>query len=144
MNGLCVAPDHRSTSVIEDLHQSNSLSAIPVHVLSVGSVDCGSAVHDALLDGPHCRLTITTDLRALWMTPKQESVHMVILHHTLSSSELEDARWFVHEWWPQAIVMVIRSDAGLLHVASCDEDAIRSEIPEILLRTIELLAGTMH
>lgn len=144
MNRLCVVPDHLSANVIEDPDRNSSRAANPVHVLSVGPVDCGSAVHDALLGGPHFRLSIATDIGALWMIPKQESVHLVILHHTLSSFEVEDGRWFVHEWWPKAIIMVIRSDAGLLHVAQYNDEAARSDSSEILLRTIERLGGTWH
>ena len=37
-----------------------------IHVLSVGSVDHGSKVHDTLLNGPNFHLTIATDYRELW------------------------------------------------------------------------------
>jgi hypothetical protein len=144
MNRLCIVPNSLAARIIEALDRSTSRAANVVHVLSVGPVDCGSVVHDALLDGPQFRLTIATELRQLWLIPMQEPVHLVILHHTLSESQLEDARWFVHEWWPQATIMVIRSDMGLLHVALHAENVARPEAPEALLGKIERLAGTLH
>ena len=137
MNRLCFVVNNMATRAIEVPDRSTSRAANSVHVLSIGTMGCGSVVHDALIDGPHFHLTIATELRKLWLVPKQESMQLVILHHTLSESEMEDARWFVHEWWPHARIMVIRPHAGLFHLSLFEEHAAHCAPTEALFGTIE-------
>jgi hypothetical protein len=80
-----------------------------IHVLSVGPMDFGCMVHDALLDGPNSLLSIAPDYRDLWANPKQESIQVVILHNMLSPFELEDASRFIRRRWPRAKILILRS-----------------------------------
>ena len=63
-----------------------ALRAKNIHVLSVGQVDHSFVVHDALLEVPNSQLSIATDCRELWVIPKQEAIHLAILHNSLSLS----------------------------------------------------------
>jgi hypothetical protein len=66
-----------------------------IYVLSVGPVAHGNMVHNALLELPSFRLLIAGDYSGLWAIPKQEPIHVAILHNTFSSSELEDSCRFI-------------------------------------------------
>ena len=115
-----------------------------IHVLSVDPVDFGCMVHDALLDEPDSRFSIAPDYRELWAIPKQESIHMVILHNTLSSFELEDASQFIRRCWPHARILVLRGSEGFLEDALYDDCVAPNVAPEILFLTIERLIGGLQ
>ncbi|MGD0940688.1 MAG: hypothetical protein ABR905_13370 [Terracidiphilus sp.] len=112
-----------------------------IHVLSVGPVDFGCMVHDALLDGPNPHLSIAPSYRELWAISKQESIQVVILHNTLSSFELEDASRFIRRRWPHARILVLHSGEGFLEDALYDERVALTVAPGVLLAAIERLAG---
>lgn len=111
------------------------------HVLSVGPMDRGSLVHDALLEVPDFRLSIATDYRELWVIPKQESIHVVILHSTFSSFELEDASRFIRQRWPQAKILIVRCGEGFLDDALYDDRVAPPVSPKVLLSAMERLTG---
>jgi hypothetical protein len=115
-----------------------------IHVLSVGSVDEGSVVHDTLLDGSNFRLTIATDYRKLWGMPTQESIHVAILHNTLSSFELEAACQLIRRRWPRARILVVSSGESILEDALYDDRVAPTAAPAVLLTTIERLTGGWH
>jgi hypothetical protein len=112
-----------------------------IHVLSVGPMDFGCMVHDALLDRPNSRLSIAPDYRELWEIPKEESIQVAILHNTLSPVELEDASRFIRRRWPYTRILVLRRGVGLLDDALYDERVVLTAAPEVLLEAIERLAG---
>jgi hypothetical protein len=112
-----------------------------IHALSVGPVDFGCMVHDALLDRPNSRLSIAPDCRELWGIPKEESIQVAILHNTLSPVELEDASRFIRRRWPHVRILVLRKGEGFLDDALYDERVVPTATPEILLAAIERLAG---
>jgi hypothetical protein len=124
------------SQVERDVDPSNA-----IHVLSVGRMDFGSRVHDALLHGPCSRLSMAPDYRELWAIPSQESIQVVILHNTLSAVELEDASRFIRRRWPHAQILVLRRGVGLLDDALYDERVAPAVAPELLLAAIERLAG---
>ena len=68
MNRLCdiAAGSNENAIGIEALDPIHVRMAKTIHVLSVGPVDCGSMVHDALLDGASFHLSVATDYRKLW------------------------------------------------------------------------------
>jgi hypothetical protein len=111
-----------------------------VHVISVGAVDRGSMVHDTLLKVPRFHLTIATDYRALWATPKREDFQVAVLHNTLSSFELEEACRFIRQTWPHARILVIRAGEGFLDDALYDERVLPRVAERFLLSAIERLA----
>jgi hypothetical protein len=115
-----------------------------IHVLSVGPVDFGSIVHDALLDGPNSRLSIAPDYRMLWAIPKQESIQVVILYNTLSSFELDDASRFIRRRWPHARILVVRHGEEFLDDALYDVRVVSNVDRQVLLATIECLIAGWH
>jgi hypothetical protein len=115
-----------------------------IHVLSVGAIDCGCMVHNALLNGPRFRLSVATDYRELWVIPNQESIQVVILHSTLSSFELEYASRFIRRRWPRARILVVCNGEGFLDDALYDVRVVSNVSREVLLATIERLIGGWH
>jgi len=107
----------------------------------VGPVDHSFVVHDVLLEVPNSRLSIATDYRELWEIPKQLSIHVVILHDTLSSFELEAACQLIRRGWPQARILVVRRGEDFLDDALYDYRVLPTEAVEVLLTTIERLIG---
>jgi hypothetical protein len=114
-----------------------------IHVLSVGPVDCGSMVHDALLDGASFRLTIATDYRKLWGIPAHESIHVAVLHDTLSSFELEAACRLIRQRWPHAKILLVARVESSLDDGLYDDRA-STAAPTLLLTAIEELTGGWH
>lgn len=115
-----------------------------IHVLSVGSVERGCLVHDALLSWPNARLSITPDYRRLWKLPKQESFHVAVLHNTLSDAELEETSQLIRRQWPHARILVIRYGEGFLDDALYDEQVTPAAPVEMLHAAIARLAGELH
>ena len=144
MNRLCDVSKVVEEIAIGSTNHRALQMAKAIHVLSVGAVDCGSLVHDALLGGPRFRLSITTDYRELWVIPKQESIQVVILHDGLSSIELEDASRFIRRWWPHARILVVCNGEGFLDDALYDVRVVSNVGREVLLATIERLIGGWH
>jgi hypothetical protein len=111
-----------------------------IHVISVGAVEQGSMVHDALLEGHGFRLSIATDYRALWATSRQEGFHVAVLHRTLSTFELEEACRFIRQTWPQAKILVIRAGEDFLDDCLYDERVMPKVAEQFLHSAIERLA----
>ena len=141
MNRLRDVATGANESAIGTLDGRDARTPKTIHVLFVGPVDFGSMVHDALLCGPNCRLSIAPDYRELWVIPKQESIQVVVLHSTLSSFELDDATRFIRQRWPHTRILVIRSSEGSLDDALYDDRVAPTVAPEVLLTTIERLTG---
>jgi len=114
------------------------------HVLSVGPVERGCVIYDALLSGPNFRLTIATDYREVWKIADLESLQVVILHSTLSPLELEDTSRFIRRKWPHARILVIRAGEEFLDDPLYDDHLAPAVAPEVLLTAIERLAGGWH
>jgi len=114
------------------------------HVLSVGSLELGSMVHDALLEGPGFQLSIAMgylDLRAMH---EHEDFQLAVLHQTLVSRDLEDACRFIRHRWPKARILVIRGGEDFLEDALYDDRVIPPVVWEILIAKIKQLTATWH
>ena len=112
-----------------------------IHVLSVGPVAHGNMVHDVLLELPNFRLSIARDYSGLWAIPKQELIHVAILHNTFSSSELEDLCRFIRRRWPHAGILMIHRGEGFLDDTLYDDRVVPNADPEVLLSAIQRLNG---
>jgi hypothetical protein len=144
MNRLCDVTTFANGHAIRTLGREHTRVAKTIHVLSVGSVDRGSVVRDTLLDGASFHLTIATDYRELWGMPTQESIHVAILHNTLSLFELEAAGRLIRRQWPHARILVISSGESFLEDALYDDHVAPTAAPEVLLTIIERLTGGWH
>lgn len=141
MNMPCDVSKVVEKSAIGSMCHSVAQMPKEIHVLSVGAVVCGSMVHDALLNGPRFRLSIAPDYRMLWVIPKLESIQVVILHSTLSLSELDDASRFIRQRWPHTRILVVRNGEGFLDDALYDVRVVSNVDREVLLATIERILG---
>lgn len=108
-------------------------------VLSVGPVERGCVVQDALHGRPHTHLSITPDYRRLWMISKQERFHVAVLHNTLTGGELEEASQFIRRQWPQARILVIRFGQEFLDDALYDERVTPAASTETLQAALDRL-----
>lgn len=145
MNRLCNVERSSNESAIRTgtLGRTHFRIAKTIHVLSVGPVDCGSMVHDALLDGASFRLTIATDYRKLWGIPAHELIHVAVLHDTLSSFEMEAACRLIRRRWPHAKILLVSGRESSLDDGLYDDRA-PTAAPDLLVTTIERLAGGWH
>ena len=144
MNSLSEVALSANESAIETLEHGHFRLPAAIHVLSVGPVDRGSMVHDALLDGASFRLTIATDYKRLWGMPTQESIQVAILHNTLSSFELEAACRLIRRRWPEARILLISRGESSLEDALYDDRVAPTVPPEHLLTTIERHTKRLH
>lgn len=112
-----------------------------IHVLSVGSVAHGNMIHDVLLELPNFRLFIAIDYPGLWAIPSKEPIHVVVLHNTFSSSELEDCCRFIRQRWPHAGILLVHRGESSLEDVLYDDRVVPNVAPEILLSTIQRLKG---
>jgi hypothetical protein len=139
MNRLGNAVRSVNEAAIGTLNRRDIRRPRAIHVLSIGPIDFGTMVHDVLRVGLRSSLSIAPDCRDLWMTPKQESIQVAILHHALSLIELEDASRFIRQRWPQARILVLRQGEGFLDDGLYDERVAPDAPPAILLMAIERL-----
>lgn len=144
MNKLCGVANFANENAIGTVSRRHTQMAVSIHVLSVGPVDRGSMVHDVLLQVPNFRLSIATDYRELWVIPKQGAIHLVILHNTLSTFELEESCRFIRQQWPHVRILVVRRGEGFLDDELYDDRVEPTVTPEILLTAIERLIGERH
>ena len=116
-------------------------NAEAIEILAVGTDVWEKPIQDALLAGPSFRLCSTTDLRTLWLTPIQQSVHVIVLHDSLSQTELESVSRLARRSWPSAGILVIRAGEDFLEDALYDERIFPTACSDTLVAPIERLAG---
>jgi hypothetical protein len=127
-------------------HSAASLGGVKMwgtkstRVISVGPIERGCVVHEALRQRPDTHLSITPDYRRLWTIPKQERFQVVVLHNTLSERELEEISQFVRRQWPEARILVIRYGEEFLDDALYDERLMPGANAEMLHAAIDRLA----
>jgi hypothetical protein len=141
MNSLHEVVKNDDGNAVASLARTDALREKVIHVLSLGPVGRGNLVHDALFELPSFRLSIVRDYRELWMIPKQKSIHVVILHNTISAPELEDAGRFIRRRWPHARILLVCAGPGLINDALYDDRVAPTVAPEVLLKAIERLIG---
>jgi hypothetical protein len=134
----------RDGSAAANLDQRDGRRAETIHVLSVGPLDRSFIVHDAMLMMPDSRLSIATDYRELWEIPKQQAIHVVILHETLTLFELDEACRFIRQQWPCARVLAVRVGEVFLDDELYDDRVAPTVEADVLLTTIERLAIGRH
>ena len=139
MNKLCSIAKSTNENAIGTLDREQTLVAKSIYLLSVGSVDRASIIHDALLYGPKYRLTIAIDYRQLWELPLREFIQVAVLADSLSSFELEAACRLIRRRWPHTKILLIRDGAGSLDDAFYDDCVASAVTHERFLTVIERL-----
>ncbi len=141
MNRLCGVANCANENARGAVSRRYTQMAVSIHVLFVGSLDRGSMIHDALLNGRNFHLTIATDYRNLWAMPIQESVHVAIVHNTLPAFETEATCRLIHRRWPHARIVVVHRGKGILDKSLYD-DCVSPTAPfKALLAAIDRLTG---
>jgi hypothetical protein len=144
MNRSCVVGSGASKSAVDAQDDKVAPMTRGIHVLFVGPVEFGSVVHDALVDGMDFRLSIAPNYRELWVIPRNESIQLIILHSTLSPSELEQATRLVRKQWPDTRILLIRTSEGSLDDPLYDDRVVPTASSEVLFRRIEGLTRESH
>ncbi|MFZ1085852.1 MAG: hypothetical protein WAN35_12885 [Terracidiphilus sp.] len=137
MNKLCNIATSTKENAIGTLDREQTLVAKTIYLLSVGSVDRASIIHDALLYGPKYHLTVATNYRQLWELPLREFIQVAVLADTLSSFELEAACQLIRRRWPHTKILIIRGGAGYLDDALYDDCVASTVTEEVFLTVIE-------
>ena len=125
-------------------HKKSIQIEAPICVLSVGSLERGSMVHDALLEASEFRLSIATDYWGMQATPEQDDFHVAVLHDTLDPFELDDACRFIRHRWPHARILVVRADGCFLEDPLYDDRVVPAVDREALFSKIEQMSATWH
>lgn len=141
MNKLCDIPTFANKIPTRVVGRRHFRMASAFHVLSIGTVDRGSMVHDALLNGRDFHLTIATDYRVLWAQPKLESMQIAIVHNTLSSFEIEAACRLIRRRWPLARILAVLDRDSHLDGALYDDRVTPNLLPDVLLAAVLRLTG---
>lgn len=141
MNSLGKVTNDVYVNAVESLARTALRMPKAIHVLSVGPVAHGNMVYDLLLELPDFRLSIATDYSGLWAIPSQQSIDVVVLHNTFSSSELEDSCRFIRRRWPHAGILLVHWGESFLEDALYDDRVVPDVAPEVLLSTIQRLKG---
>jgi hypothetical protein len=144
MSRYCVRARGAEESAGVGPNQRDIRTSKNIRVLSVGSIDRGSMVHDALLEGREFQLSIAMDIIGLRSILEHEEFQLAILHNTLATRELEDACRFIRRQWPHSKILVVRAGQDFLEDALYDERVIPDVAREVLLATIEVLTATRH
>ena len=144
MKGFCSQSQGVNENSYGNPNQKDFRMTRAIHVLSVGSLELGSMVHDALLEGPGFHLSIAIgylDLRAMH---EHEDFQLAVLHQTLVSRDLADTCRFLRRRWPQAKILVIRGGEDFLEDALYDDRVNPPVVWEILIAKIKQLTATWH
>jgi hypothetical protein len=114
-----------------------------LHVLSIGSADSSNAIHDALLERGHCRVSVATNYRELFAIPRQEVFEIAILHHITSPLEFRASSEYIRRTWPCAKILVIcaRAEVEVLDDPLYDDWIAASPSQDVLLGTIKRITA---
>lgn len=115
-----------------------------IHVLSVGRLETGRLMCDALLDSPDFRISLVHDYRDLWISSRQHVVNAVVMHNTLCSFELTEAARLVRNRWPNAKILIIRSGEVSIDRALYDQRLHPPVKPEVLVEHMRLLTDSLR
>lgn len=133
-------PSHLSSSP-EILVWNQVSTKSPIHLLSVGRIDPGSLIRDAILDGSDFVISFVKDYRELWIASKEEEVDIVLIHNSLCSFELEEAASLVRSRWPKAQILIIRSGEVPLEDALYDDRLPPPVTAKMLLATLSKMSA---
>ena len=133
-------PSHLSHSP-EILAWNQVSTKNPIHLLSVGRIEPGSLIRDAILDRSDFVISFAKDYRELWIASKEEEVHIVLIHNSLCSFELEEAARLVRRRWPKAQILIIRSGEVALEDVLYDDRLPPPVTPTALLATLSKLSA---
>ncbi len=112
-----------------------------LRVLSVGSVDSGNAVRDALLQRGHCRLSAAANYLELFAISKQESFEIAILHHFRSAPEFHACCEYIRRTWPLTKILVMCAKDQVLDDPLYDDWVPPGASEDTLLAAIQRLAA---
>lgn len=111
-----------------------------LHVLSVGSMDDGNLVRDALQARRHCRLVVAGGYQELRTIPAERRCEVAILHTSVPSIELRDCCAWIRRTWPQTRILLLANSPGTLDDPRCDARIDRGLTPAELLNIVKSLA----
>ena len=111
--------------VLNEHRQERSvLGSEPISIVSVGRIEPSALIRDTLPDALEARVSIAADYRELWNFPANQSVHVVLIHNSLCTFELEEAAHLIRFRWPTGKILLIRSGEISLADALYDDRLI--------------------
>lgn len=134
------ASGHTANFATPHLENGGPSESEAIEVLAVGNCTVDDRTYHSLRATRSFRLCETSDLRTLWLIPKEQSIHVIVLHSTLSPEQLSEAARLARQRWPLARILVIRAGEEFLEDALYDDRVSPAVTPDTLIATIELLA----
>jgi hypothetical protein len=121
----------------ENLEGEESSVSEAIEVLVVGNHALDDEAYNAMRTAPSLRMCSTSDLRTLWLIPKQQCIHVIIFHGNLSPDQLSEAGRLARQRWPLARILVIRAGEEFLEDTLYDHRVPPSLTADVLIATIE-------
>jgi hypothetical protein len=112
-----------------------------LRILSIGSEEPIHKAYDIFLRQHQCELEAAATYRELCAISAPERCEVAVLYHSLSQNEMRQSAHFIRRRWPEARILVVRSEATCLEDALYDERVTPGVNPELLLAAIDRLAG---
>lgn len=141
MNKLCDISTFANGTIIRTTGRRHVNIPHSIHVLSVGTVERGCSVHDALLNERDIHLSIATDYRQLLTLPKLKSVQVAIVHNTLAAFEIEAACRLIRRRCPHARILAVLGRESHLDGSLYDDRVMPDLLPHVLLASVIRLTG---
>ncbi|MGA8672941.1 MAG: hypothetical protein WB679_23910 [Terracidiphilus sp.] len=107
------------------------------NVLSFGLEEWRNAVCQALHPGQKNGFSGVNSFWELCTLPQAVSVHVALIHHSVSPCDLRHAAEYIRRRWPDAVILVIGEQAKQLDDPLYDYKTSREISIEALVRTIE-------
>jgi hypothetical protein len=113
-----------------------------LRILSIGAAEPMHAAYDIFLLQHRCELVTVADYRELYELPTEEKSEVAVLYHSLSQNEMRESAHFIRRRWPEARILIVRSETPCIDDALYDDRVVPGVNPEVLLAVIDRLAGS--
>ena len=113
-----------------------------LRILSIGAAEPMRVAYDIFLQLHRCELASAADYRDLYALPTEEKWEIAVLYHSLSQEEMRESAHFIRRRWPEARILLVRSEVPCMDDALYDDRVVPGVNPEVLLAVVDRLAAS--
>jgi hypothetical protein len=113
-----------------------------LRILLIGAADPMHVAYDIFLRQHQCELATAADYREIYGLPTEKKWEVAVLYHSLSQNEMRESAHFIRRRWPEARILIMRSETPCMDDALYDDRVVPGINPEILLAVVDRLAGS--
>lgn len=113
-----------------------------LRILSIGVAEPMHVAYDIFLRLHRCELATAADYRELYAVPAEEKWEVAVLYHSLSQNEMRESAHLIRRRWPEARILIVRSETPCMDDALYDDRVVPGANPEVLLAVVDRLAGS--